>query len=234
VTGKKVIEQISELIVAAMPYNELFIIDSTSACISAAALESGIDSERPMMDAKAWTKATQFMNDVHDPTRNTIIFIDQARTGKLPNGMFGGEQPPGGYALDHYSSITAKFTTSSWLFKKDGYLDDSDAAKALASKTVSGQMEPSGRAMKVRIEKSRVGGPFRTATLWFDFDKGTYEEEFEYMKWAKHFGFITGGAAGWYTINGDNKIQGLGKVKQWIADNPDFRDEVRKKVLEIA
>jgi recombination protein RecA len=234
VVSGNIIEQIGELIHGALPYNDLFVLDSTSICMAAAAREAGMDSERPMMDAKAWANVMKFIFDDFDHTRNTIILIDQARVGKLPTGMFGGEQASGGFALDHDSSMTAKFSSSSWLFRKDGFLDDSDAAKSASSKeTISGQMEPAGRVTKVRIEKSRVGPPFRTATLWFDFKTGTYEHEFEYLKWAEHFEMIDKGGAGWYTIDGE-KVQGKPKVKQWIRDNPDFQEEVKKKVLEIA
>ena len=234
VPSGNVIEQIGELIHAALPYNDLFVLDSTSICMSAAARESGIDSERPMMDAKAWSKIMQFIFDEFDYTRNTIILIDQARVGKTPNGMFGGEQASGGFALDHDSSMTAKFAVGSWLYKHNGFLDDSDAAKTAAAKqSMSGQLEPGGRVTTVRIEKSRVGPPLRTARLWFDFETADYEHEFEYLKWAQHFDLIDQGGAGWYSVNG-SKMQGKPKIKQWIRDNPDFREEVKKKVLEIA
>lgn len=229
-----VIEQVGDLIHGMLPYIDLFILDSTSRCIAAAAKESGMDSERPMMSAKSWANVMNFIGDDFDATRNTIVLIDQARVGKLPTGMVGGEQASGGYALDHDSSMTAKFTASSWLFRKDGFLDNSDAAKSASSKeTVSGSMEPAGRSMKVRIEKSRVGPPFRTAELWFDFNNGNYESEFEYLKWAQHFGLIEGGGAGWYSVNG-SKVQGKPKIKQWIRDNPDFQQEIKNKVIEVA
>lgn len=229
-----VIEQVGELIHGALPYIDLFILDSTSTCIAAAAKESGMDSERPMLSAKAWGNVMNFILDDFDASRNTIILIDQARVGKLPTGMVGGEQASGGYALEHDSSLTAKFTASKWLFRRDGYLDDSDAAKSASSKeTVSGSMEPAGRSMKVRIEKSRVGPPFRTAELWFDFKTGNYESEFEYLKWAQHFNLIEGGGAGWYSVNG-SKVQGKPKIKQWIRENTDFQEEIRNKVLEVA
>jgi RecA/RadA recombinase len=227
-----VIEQVGELIHASLPYIDLFILDSTSKCMAAAAKEEGIH-QRPMLAAKAWADFMNFISDDFDSTRNTLVLIDQARVGSLPTGMVGGEKASGGYALDHESSMTAKFTASSWLFRKDGYLDNSDAAKAAASKeTVSGSMEPAGRSMKVRIEKSRVGPPFRTAELWFDFKTGNYESEFEYLKWGQHFGLIEG--SNWYTVNGGTKIQGKSKVKQYIKDNPDFQQEIKKRVLEVA
>lgn len=232
VPSGNIIEQIGELIHAALPHNDLFVLDSTSICMAAAAREAGMDSERPMMDAKAWANIMKFIFDDFDHTRNTIILIDQARVGKTAMGGFGGEQASGGYALDHDSSMTAKFSSGAWLFKKSGFLDDSDAAKgASAKESVSGQMEPGGRVTKVRVEKSRVGPPLRTATLWFDFATADYEHEFEYMKWGQHFGLIEGST--WYKVNGQN-VQGKAKVKQWIRENEDFREEVKKKVLEIA
>jgi recombination protein RecA len=233
VVSGNIIEQIGEFIHASLDKNDLFVLDSTSICMSAAARESGMDSERPMMDAKAWANIMKFIFDEFDHTRNTIILIDQARVGKTAMGGFGGEQASGGFALDHDSSMTAKFTASTWLFQENGFLSDAESAKGKSSKeTVSGQMEPAGRVTKVRIEKSRVGAPFRTATMWFDFATGDYEHEYEYFKWGKHLGLIEGD--GWYQINGGQKIQGKPKTKAWIRDNPDFQEEVKKKVLEIA
>jgi recombination protein RecA len=222
-----VIEQVGEYVHASLPYIDLFILDSTSTCIAAAAKEEGIH-QRPMLAAKAWSDFMNFLMDDFDSTRNTLILIDQARVGSLPTGMVGGEKASGGYALEHDSSLTAKFTASSWLNRKEEFLTDKDTA----TDTVSGMKEPAGRKMKVRIEKSRVGPPFRTAELWFDFKTGDYESEFEYKKWAEHFGMLEGGP-NWYTIEGE-KVQGAEKVKAWIKNNPDFQEEVKKKVLEIA
>ena len=229
VINGNVIEQVAEAIEGFMPYIDLFIIDSTSSLQAASSKESGIDSERPMMDAKAWARSTQFLNAAHDSTRNTIIFIDQARVGKTAHGMPGGEQASGGYALDHYSTLTAKFTAGKWLYRDGDYLTDKDAPTT----TVSGQKEPAGREMKVRIEKSRVGAPFRTATLWFDFSIGDYESEFEYLKWGKHLGLIEGGIAGRYSI-GSEKLHGQAKVKQYIRENLDLQQEIKEKVLASA
>jgi hypothetical protein len=169
-----------------------------------------------------------FLLDDFDSTRNTLILIDQARVGSLPTGMVGGEKASGGYALEHDSSLTAKFTAGKWLNREGEFLTDKDAP----ADTVSGMKEPAGRSMKVRIEKSRVGPPFRTAELWFDFQTGDYEPEFEYFKWAKHLQLIEGGPS-WFNIDGE-KVQGQQKVKAWIRENPDFQEEVKKKVLEIA
>ncbi len=227
-----VIEQVGEAVEALLPYIDLFIIDSTSALKSAAAKESGIDSERPMMEAKAWTNVTGFWLDAFDPKHNTIIFIDQARVGKGWNGMPAGQQASGGYALDHYSTLTAKFTEGKHLYLKEGWLDDTEASKAAAPEGPTGSKEPAGKEMTVRIEKSRVGAPFRTAKLWFDFRTGDYEAEHEYLKWANYFDMFNKSGS-WYEVDG-KKIQGAHKVKQYIRDNPDLQQEIKDKVLDYA
>lgn len=225
-----VIEQCCTLLHDTLPHIDLFVVDSASSLYSQAEAEADIEQNLPMKRALAWTNGMFHVLDAFDYTHNTIIFIDQVRVGKIAGtGMVGGENPPGGNAIGHHSSMTAKFTPGKWLFKSGNHLTDNDDA---AEVTVSGQKEPRGREIKVRVEKSRVGAPFRTATLWLDFNGMRYDPWFEYQKWGTHLGIIEKNGS-WYQI-GNHKVQGSNKLRDLIIEDKDLQKEIKDLVLANA
>lgn len=221
------IEEIGDKMEALLGIVHLHIVDSCSAAVSEDELNADIRDWRPGLNARAWGKVFRRINERFDASANTIILVDQVRT----NFKTGGEEAPGGRILDHQSSMTVHFRRGSWVFRNEhGHLDEK-AKKAIG---ISGQQEPAGVEIRARVEKSRVCRPFRSATQWLDLDALEFDEDFEYLKAAKHYGILdVRGSGYWYLA--DKKIaHGGADIRKFLAENPKIKATIRATALKAA
>jgi hypothetical protein len=126
--------------------------------------------------------------------------------------------------------MTVHFRRGSWLYRdKNGNLTDDP----VVINTLSGQKEPDGLEFQARIEKSRVGRPFRTARLRIDFDDMGYDTFYELAQAAIHYGAVEKSGAWYYLLdeNGerveDEKgLHGVGKLRERIESDLDLRAKI--------
>jgi len=219
------IEEITDKMEALFSVVHLHVVDSCTAAVSEDELNADVRDWRPGITARSWGKSFRRLNERFDATENTVIMVDQVRT----NFRTGAEEAPGGRILDHQSSMTVHFKKGSWLFRNsEGSLDE----KATQTKGMSGQAEPDGVEIKARIQKSRVCRPFRTATMRLDLDSLTFDRLFEVSKAARYYGLVQ--QKGAYYYYGDQKFQGEKKLREFIAGDLTFQEEIRAKALEIS
>lgn len=221
------IEEIGDKMESLLTIVHLHVIDSCSAAVSEDELNADIRDWRPGLNARAWGKVFRRINERFDAFKNTIILVDQVRT----NFKTGGEEAPGGRILDHQSSMTVHFKRGPWVFRNEhGFLDEK-AKKALG---ISGQMEPAGVEIRARVEKSRVCRPFRTATMWLDLDALEFDDAFEYLKAAKHYGILEVKGAGFWYLDSKKIAHGQPDVRNFLAKNPEVVDRIRTTALKAA
>lgn len=222
------IEEIGEKMETMMQVCHLHVIDSCSIAVSEDELNADIRDWRPGISARAWGKVFKRLNDRFDQLANTVILIDQVRV----NFKTQGEQAAGGRVFDHQSSMSVLFRKGSWLFRNEhGFLDD----KAKQSKGFDGQIEPSGYEVKCRVEKSRVGRPFRTATMRLDLDTIAFDRIFELKNAAVHYGVVQQrGSYYYYTPPGGEEVrigQGERAVREFIQGDLTLQEEIREASL---
>lgn len=216
------IEEIGEKMEALLGVVNVHIIDSCSAAVSEDELNADIRDWRPGISSRAWGKVFRRLNERFSHVDNTAVLIDQVRT----NFQTGGDVAAGGKVFDHQSSMSVMFKKGKWLWKNsDGLLDENAKQKNGSS----GQMEPEGAEIKVRVEKSRVCRPFRTATLRLDYDNLEFDREFELAKAAKYYGVVNITSKGRYEYKGE-KAHGEWQLRKIIRDNP----ELQKEINEVA
>lgn len=221
------IEEIGDKLESMLGIVHLHVIDSCSAAVSEDELNADIRDWRPGLNARAWGKVFRRINERFDNTTNTIILVDQIRT----NFKTGGEEAPGGRILDHQSSMTVHFKRGPWVFRNEhGYLDE----KAAKARGISGQMEPAGIEIRARVEKSRVCRPFRTATMWLDLDHLEFDDPFEYLKAAKHYGILEQKGAGYWYRDGKKIAQGQPGIRKVLAEDTELRELIRFTSLKAA
>lgn len=222
------IEGIAEIMESLMGVCHVHVVDSTKQAVSEDALNASIRDWRPGLEARAWGKAFDIINNAMDYTENIVVLIDQVR---VKNFQSGADEPAGGKVLDHASSMTVVYRKGGWLFyDEEGYLDDN----AKQNKNEDGQSVPAGRVIQARVDKSRVSRPLLPATMWLDLNTNEFDRAFEIMKHGKHTGLIENPNRGSYVINynGDSeKFRGKAKVRKFINENPEFAEEVRTKAL---
>lgn len=220
------VEEIGEKMEGLFGVVHFHIIDSCSIAVSEDELNADIRDWRPGINARAWGKVFRRLNERFDQSANTVILIDQVRV----NFRTGGDDPAGGKILDHQSSMSVMFRKSNWLYRnEEGYLD----AKAKKAVGMSGQVEPAGHEIQMRVEKSRVCRPFRTATVRLDLDQMVFDETYEYIKAAQHYGIIHATSPGRYVYEG-RKLHGEKQIRKLLLENPEVFDRVHDTALAVA
>lgn len=227
------IEEIGEKLEALFTVCNLFVLDSCTIAVSEDELTCDVRDWRPGINARAWGKVFRRLTERFDTVGNTVILIDQVRV----NWKTGSEDPAGGRVFDHQSSMSVLFRKGKWLYldEETGILDE----KNKQSKGSDGQTNPDGQEIKVKVEKSSVCRPFRTATLHYNLDTLEYDRVYEYMKAAKHYGIVTpnGNNTSWQYIDDDGVVttlRGEKGLRGFIADNKELQKYIYEVALEAA
>lgn len=119
-------------------------------------------------------------------------------------GGYGGDKPTGGNAWKFYSDIRYK---------------------------VSKVNDKANESNKTTVEviKNKCAPPFGKAEFNINWGTGIDRQK-ELIDFACEFDLIKVGGA-WFTID-ESKFQGMDKVKQFLTDNPEFAEDLEKKVME--
>lgn len=204
----------------------LHVVDSIAASVSIDELAGDVEDWHRAIGPRAWGKVIRRINNHFDENENCIILINQVRSNMQYGG---GEEPPGGKAINFASSLSLSFRKASWLYHdKDGILSPEGKNKD----TVTGDPEPDGMEFQVRVDKNTVGNPHRTARMRLDFTTGDYDRMWDYTRLGIYFGVFERSGS-WYSRNGQ-KWQGETNLKQAISESVELQKIIAKTVLEAA
>ena len=136
--------------------------------------------------------------------------------------------------MEFKSDLSLHFIKGSWLFYDDyGHLEKNDKIKEKSKNGLgpSGTKEADGIEVLVRVSKSRVCRPFRSARLRLDLHTYEFDRTFELIDAARFFD-VNGGVAlrtkqpaiaeksgSWYKI-GDQNVQGAFGIRTMISSDP--------------
>jgi len=142
-------------------------------------------------------------------TKCTCIFINQLR--EKIGVMFGNpETTTGGNALKFYASVRLDI-------RRIAQIKDGDTA--------------TGNRTRVKVVKNKVAPPFRQVEFDIVFGEGISKIG-EIIDMGVELGILQKSGS-WFSY-GDQKIgQGRESVKTFFRDNPEFADEVEKKIREM-
>lgn len=224
-----IIEDICLKMEALMGSVHLHVVDSASQCISIHEMEADLEKERMGGSARFWSAGLKRVSEMMEatPDGNTVILVDQVRdVFGVPNA---NPKPPGGRFIEHLSSMSLFFRRGTWLYRDpDGILTEDSQKKA----TLSGLAEADGIETQIRVEKSRVCRPFRTARVRIDFRDMSYDLGFELAKSATFFGVVERTGA-WYALPGGEKVQGEKKLRQAILEDEKLQKTIREAVRDV-
>lgn len=200
------------------------IIDSIAQAVSQDELAGETGDWLPGIAARSWGKVLRRANDKFDDRNNMVIMINQTRD---MFGRGGGEVATGGRMIEYLSSLSLHFRRSSWLYKdKNGIMQDDGNN----TDTMTGDKEPEGIEFQVRVPKSRVSTPFRTARIRFDFEECKFDELWALTRAAIHLKAVTRGGS-WYTLPDGSKVQGENGLRAALLADDDFRKSVTDKLI---
>jgi len=205
-TGEQAME-ICEMLVRSNAV-DVVVVDSVAALIPRAEIEGEMGDSHVGLQARLMSQALRKLTGAISKSNTTVIFINQIR--EKIGVMFGSpETTPGGRALKFYASVRLDIRRISSL--KDG--DQSI-----------------GNRVRARVVKNKVAPPFREAEFDIMFDEGISASG-DLLDLGVAADIVAKSGA-WFSYGETRLGQGRENAKQFLRDNPDIFDAIRREVLE--
>jgi recombination protein RecA len=183
----------------------IIVFDSQTSIKPKKVVEGTMETSHLGLEARMMGDAVNKMLGVAARNNIPIVFISQLRE-KI--GAWGDPTTTsGGHALKYYAHMRIMFQKSTE--KTDG--------------------EAIGNKNKVQVIKNKFAAPFGKAEYSIKFGEGPDNEQ-EILDLALEQGLVIKSSS-WFSC-GEYKVQGEDKFKQLFLDNPEFYEEIKKKVLD--
>jgi len=204
-TGEQALE-ICELLVRSNAV-DVIVIDSVAALIPRAEIEGEMGDSHVGLQARLMSQALRKLTGCISKSKCTVIFINQIR--EKIGVMFGNpETTPGGRALKFYASVRIDV-------RRTGSIKEGEVSI--------------GNRTRARVVKNKIAPPFRDAEFDIMFDRGiSYEGDLLDLAALTN---VVEKSGAWYTYKGTRLGQGRENSKQFLFENRDLADEIRKAVL---
>ena len=205
-TGEQALE-ICELLVRSNAV-DVIVVDSVAALIPRAEIEGEMGDSHVGLQARLMSQALRKLTGAISKSKCMVIFINQIR--EKIGVMFGNpETTPGGRALKFYASVRIDV-------RRTGSIKEGEVAV--------------GNRTRARVVKNKIAPPFRDAEFDIMFDRGiSYEGDLLDLAAAAN---IVEKSGAWYTYKQTRLGQGRENSKQFLFDNKDLAEEIRRAVLE--
>ena len=206
-TGEQALDICESLVKSAAV--DIIIVDSVAALTPKAEIDGEMGDSFIGLQARLMSQALRKLTAIVNKTKTCVIFINQLR--EKVGVMFGSpETTPGGKALKFYSSIRLDVRKIDTLKDGDQFI---------------------GNRTRVKVVKNKLASPFKTAE--FDLMYGTGISKIGCLLDVAIDNGMVEKRGSWFSY-GDQRIgQGKENVKAYIAQNPEFKDELEAKVKEV-
>ena len=187
---------------------DVIIVDSVAALVPKAEIDGEMGDSHVGLQARLMSQALRKLTGIISKSNCVVIFINQLR--EKVGVMFGNpETTTGGRALKFYSSVRL------------------DVRRI---ETLKAGGEVVGNRTRVKVVKNKIAPPFKEAEFDIMFGKGISREG-DILDLAVMFDVINKSGA-WYSYNGEKIGQGRENTKLYLAEHPDFMNEVEKLVRQ--
>ncbi len=189
---------------------DIIVVDSVAALTPKAEIEGDMGDAHVGLQARLMSKALRVLTPIINKSKTCVIFINQLR--EKVGIMFGNpETTTGGKALKFYASVRLDV-------RKTDTLKDSDGAM--------------GNRVKVKVVKNKLAPPFKQAEFDIIFGEGVSQEGCIIDMGVQYD--IIGKSGAWFSYNGEKVAQGKEKMRLWLKENPELREEISQKIREAA
>ena len=189
---------------------DIIVVDSVAALTPKAEIEGDMGDTQVGLQARLMSQALRKLTAIVNKSKTCVIFINQLR--EKVGVMFGNpETTPGGKALKFYASMRLDI-------RKMDTLKDADGAM--------------GNRTKAKIVKNKLAPPFRQAEFDIVFGEGISQEGC-IMDMGVQYDII-GKSGAFYSYNGTKIAQGREKLRLFLRDNPDIKEEIAQKIRDVA
>lgn len=204
-TGEQALE-IAEALVRSGAL-DVMVIDSVAALVPRAEIEGEMGDSHVGLQARLMSQALRKLSGAISKSRTIAVFINQIR--EKVGIMFGNpEVTPGGRALKFYSSVRL------------------DVRRIEALKQGSDNII--GNRTRVKVVKNKVAPPFKSAEFDILYGLGISAEGSLIDMGIEHKIINKSGA--WYSYEDERLGQGRENVREFLKDNPDVAEEIKKKI----
>ena len=187
---------------------DVVVVDSVAAMTTKAEIEGEMGDSFVGLQARLMSQALRKLTGAISKSNAVCIFINQLR--EKIGVMYGNpETTPGGRALKFYSSVRLDVR------KKDPIKEGGEII---------------GNLTRVKVAKNKVAPPFREAEFDIMYGEGISREG-EIIDLAVKLDIIKKSGS-WYSYEGNRIGQGRDKVKQYLKENPDVREQIAKQVMD--
>ena len=192
---------------------DIVIVDSVAALVPQAEIDGEMGDAHVGLQARLMSQGLRKLTAAINDTKCIVIFINQLR--EKVGVMYGNpETTTGGRALKFYSSVRLDIRRIESL-KSGG--------------------EVIGNHVRVKVVKNKVAPPFREAEFDIIFGKGISRDG-EIVDAAIYLGIINKSGA-WFSYTNEasgvnERWQGKEKVKEYLAENPQVREEIERMVMQ--
>ena len=187
---------------------DVVVIDSVAALAPKAEIEGEMGQNSIGLQARLMSQALRKLTPIVNKSKTSVIFINQLR--EKVGVIFGSpEVTSGGKALKFYASIRL------------------DVRKGEPIKDAEGII---GNRTRIKIVKNKLAPPFKVAEFDLIFGKGISKES-SILDMAVEFGIIDKTGA-WFAFEGEKIGQGKENAKKYIADHPDFMEELEELIAQ--
>lgn len=205
-TGEQALE-IAEALIRSNAV-DMVVIDSVAALVPEAEIRGEMGDSHVGLQARLMSQAMRKLSGALSKSKCIAIFINQIR--EKVGVMFGNpEVTPGGRALKFYASVRLEIRRGKQI--KEG-------------------TEAVGNGARVKVVKNKVAAPFKTCEVDIVFGRGISKTG-EIVDMGVELEIIQKSGS-WFSYNGDKLGQGRENVKKYLAENPDFYQEVYGKIME--
>lgn len=187
---------------------DLVVVDSVAALVPQAELDGEMGDLQVGSQARMMSKAMRKLTGLMNHNECTAIFINQLR--EKVGVVYGNpETTPGGRALKFYSSVRIDIR------KADAIKNGSDIV---------------GNKVRVKVVKNKVAPPFKQAVLEIIYGEGlSYISEL--LDLCVDADIVKKSGA-WYSFEGEKIGQGKEAAKEYIKQNPDFKEKLETLLKE--
>jgi recombination protein RecA len=205
-TGEAALEIVDQLVRSSAI--DIVVIDSVAALVPRAEIEGEMGDAHVGLQARLMSQALRKITGNIGKSGCTVVFLNQLR---LKIGVTYGnpETTTGGNALKFYASVRLDIRRIQTLKKGT---------------------EEFGIRAKVKVAKNKVAPPFRIAEFDVIFGQGISTLGC-LVDLAEQTNVIVRKGA-WYSYNGDNISQGRDNAVRYLAEKPEFAQQVEQEVRQ--
>lgn len=192
---------------------DLIVVDSVAALVPRQEIEGGMGDTHVGLQARLMSQALRKLTSIVSKSNTAVIFINQTRMKIGVPPYVNPETTTGGVALKFYSSVRLE-------------------VRAVGSiKSTAGEGEIMGAKTRVKIVKNKFAPPFKRVEFPIIFGLGISAEDILLDLAVEHE--VVKRAGSWFSYGDIRLGQGSEKVKDFLNENLEVKEEIKQKLLEI-